>query len=234
MPRHREFNYRLATDDDDRFRLGIAARFAGCTWPACSPLRGGAIAPSSIPTMRAGGRSSTAFALGVYGSSWTFYGAVGTAKQDGLLYIAGYLGPLLLLAFGMPFFERLVRLAKHQNATSISDFLSARFGTFAPHRGAGHGHRAHRDHSLHRAAAHGHLHEHRRAHRQAAGRGPHWYSDTMLGVALMLALFAILFGTRGIDATEHHPGMVLAIAAESVFKLRGAGGRERVRADDAR
>jgi Na+/proline symporter len=35
----------------------------------------------------------------------------------------------------------------------------------------------------------------------------------------MLALFAILFGTRGVDATEHHPGMVLAIAAESVFKL---------------
>src|SRR5688572_25186403 len=68
------------------------------------------------------------FALGVYGSSWTFYGAVGTAKQDGLLYIAGYFGPLVLLAFGLPFFERLVRLAKQQNATSISDLLSARFG----------------------------------------------------------------------------------------------------------
>ncbi|MES1263938.1 MAG: hypothetical protein ABUL69_06245, partial [Peristeroidobacter soli] len=56
------------------------------------------------------------FALGVYGSSWTFYGAAGTAKQDGLLYIAGYLGPLLLLAFGIRFYEKLVKLAKQQNA----------------------------------------------------------------------------------------------------------------------
>src|SRR6185436_4646327 len=61
------------------------------------------------------------FALGVYGSSWTFYGAVGTAKQEGVIAsIAGYVGPLVLLAFGLPFFERLVRLAKVQNATSIS------------------------------------------------------------------------------------------------------------------
>ena len=80
------------------------------------------------------------FALGVYGSSWTFYGAAGTAKLDGLLYIAGYLGPLLLLVFGVRFYERLIRLAKHQNATSISDFLSARFGRsrrVAVHRRAG-------------------------------------------------------------------------------------------------
>jgi len=35
----------------------------------------------------------------------------------------------------------------------------------------------------------------------------------------MLALFAILFGTRRIDATEHHHGMVLAVALESLVKL---------------
>ena len=46
-----------------------------------------------------------------------------------------------------------------------------------------------------------------------------WYFDTTLLIALMLSVFAILFGTRGIDATEHHPGMVVAIAAESLFKL---------------
>src|SRR5262245_56998132 len=67
-------------------------------------------------------------ALAVYGSSWTFYGAVGTAARDGIFYLAGYLGPLILLVFGLWFFERLVRLAKQQNATSISAFLSARFG----------------------------------------------------------------------------------------------------------
>ena len=40
-----------------------------------------------------------------------------------------------------------------------------------------------------------------------------------LGVALLLALFSILFGTRHLDATEHHRGMVVAIAFESVVKL---------------
>ena len=34
-----------------------------------------------------------------------------------------------------------------------------------------------------------------------------------------MALFAILFGTRHIDATEHHQGLVAAIAFESVIKL---------------
>jgi Na+/proline symporter/signal transduction histidine kinase len=159
------------------------------------------------------------FALGVYGSSWTFYGAVGTAKQEGLLYIAGYVGPLLLLIFGVKFFERLVRLAKLQNATSISDLLSARFGrsrriavlvtlialtAIIPYI------------ALQLTAISmsidvltGHV----------PGASPHWYSDTTFLIALMLAVFAILFGTRVVDATEHHPGMVLAIAAESLFKL---------------
>jgi Na+/proline symporter/signal transduction histidine kinase/ActR/RegA family two-component response regulator len=159
------------------------------------------------------------FALGVYGSSWTFYGAVGTAKQDGLLYIAGYVGPLVLLAFGLPFFERLVRLAKQQNATSISDLLSARFGrsrriavlvtvialtAIIPYI------------SLQLTAISMSIDV---LTGQAQGPAPHWYADTTLLIALMLALFAILFGTRVIDATEHHPGMVLAIAAESLFKL---------------
>jgi Na+/proline symporter/signal transduction histidine kinase len=159
------------------------------------------------------------FALGVYGSSWTFYGAAGTAKQDGLLYIAGYFGPLVLLAFGIRFYERLIRLAKHQNATSISDFLSARFG------------RSRRVAVLVTIIALTAIIPYIALQLTAVsmsidvltgkppGVTPHWYSDTTLGVALMLALFAILFGTRGVDATEHHPGMVLAIAAESVFKL---------------
>jgi Na+/proline symporter/signal transduction histidine kinase/ActR/RegA family two-component response regulator len=159
------------------------------------------------------------FALGVYGSSWTFYGAVGTAKLDGLLYIAGYFGPLVLLAFGIKFYERLVTLAKHQNATSISDLLSARFG------------RSRRIAVLVTVIALTAIIPYIALQLTAIsmsidvltgkppGVTPTWYSDTTLGVALMLALFAILFGTRGIDATEHHPGMVLAIAAESVFKL---------------
>jgi Na+/proline symporter/signal transduction histidine kinase/CheY-like chemotaxis protein len=159
------------------------------------------------------------FALGIYGSSWTYYGAVGTAKEDGLQYVAGYLGPLALLMFGLPFFERLVRLAKQQNATSISDLLSARFG------------RSRRIAVLVTIIALTAIIPYIALQLTAIsmsidvltgtapGLAPHWYSDSTLLIALMLAVFAILFGTRVIDATENHPGMVLAIAAESLFKL---------------
>jgi signal transduction histidine kinase/Na+/proline symporter len=45
------------------------------------------------------------------------------------------------------------------------------------------------------------------------------FQDTALYVALIMAAFAILFGTRHIDASERHEGMVAAIAFESVVKL---------------
>ncbi len=67
-------------------------------------------------------------ALAVYCSSWTFYGAVGTAARHGLSYLPIYLGPILLFVFALPFLERMARIAKQRNATSISHLLSARFG----------------------------------------------------------------------------------------------------------
>src|SRR5262245_39147185 len=160
-------------------------------------------------------------ALAVYGSSWTFYGAVGTASRDGIFYIAGYFGPLLLLVFGLGFFERLVRVAKRQNATSISDFLSARFGrsrrigiivtlialtAILPYI------------ALQLTAISMSI-EVLTGQPPGAALTVPWFEDSTLLVAIMLAVFSILFGTRVVDATEHHPGMVLAVAAESLFKL---------------
>src|SRR5437588_5813516 len=43
--------------------------------------------------------------------------------------------------------------------------------------------------------------------------------DTALWVAMILAAFTIAFGTRHLDAAEHHQGMVAAIAFESLVKL---------------
>lgn len=54
---------------------------------------------------------------------------------------------------------------------------------------------------------------------QAVGHNQPFWSDTALAVSMILALFAILFGARHIDATEHHEGMILAIAFESLVKL---------------
>ena len=67
-------------------------------------------------------------ALAVYCSSWTFYGAVGTAVRNGVGYLPIYIGPLLLLLFGWRIIERLALIARSQNVVSIADFISSRFG----------------------------------------------------------------------------------------------------------
>jgi signal transduction histidine kinase len=53
---------------------------------------------------------------------------------------------------------------------------------------------------------------------EAAARGA-WWLDSTLYIALALAGFTIAFGTRHLDTTERHEGMVAAIAVESVIKL---------------
>jgi signal transduction histidine kinase len=46
-----------------------------------------------------------------------------------------------------------------------------------------------------------------------------FFLDKAFYVAVVLAAFSILFGTRHLDATERHEGMVAAIAFESIVKL---------------
>ncbi len=158
-------------------------------------------------------------ALAVYCSSWTFYGAVGTAARDGLAYLPIYLGPILLFVFGFGLLRRLVQVVRQRNITSIADFVGARFG---------------KSHGLAAlvaviaviavvpyialqfkavAMSFGVLGGMRHGMMTAGG------IDSAMWCAALLAVFAILFGTRSIDATEHHHGMMLAIALESLIKL---------------
>ncbi|WP_426687733.1 hybrid sensor histidine kinase/response regulator [Rhodanobacter ginsengiterrae] len=158
-------------------------------------------------------------ALAVYCSSWTFYGAVGTAARDGLAYLPIYLGPILLYIFGFGLLRRLVQVVRQRNITSIADFIGARFG---------------KSHGLAAlvaviaviavvpyialqfkavAMSYGVLGGAALGGVKAGG------IDSAMWCAALLALFAILFGTRSIDATEHHHGLMLAIALESLIKL---------------
>ena len=43
--------------------------------------------------------------------------------------------------------------------------------------------------------------------------------STAFVVALMMAVFTILFGVRHVQASEQHRGMMLAIGLESLVKL---------------
>jgi PAS domain S-box-containing protein len=160
-----------------------------------------------------------ALALGVYCTTWTFFGAVGTAVRDGWSYVPIYLGPALVFLFALPFLERLVQVARSRNITSIPDLLSSRFG---------------RSRSLAAlvtvialTAAIPYLALQYKAVAASigvltaapAGAAVPWFRDVALGVALAMALFAVLFGTRRVSAAEHHEGLMLAIAFESVVKL---------------
>ena len=158
-------------------------------------------------------------ALAVYCSSWTFYGAVGTAARDGLGYLPIYLGPVLLFVFGFGLLRRLVRVAQQRNITSIADFIGARFG------------KSHGLAALVAVIAVVAVLPYIALQLKAVAMsfavlggntpGPSGAiaTDPALWCAGLLAAFAILFGTRSIDATEHHHGLMLAIALESLIKL---------------
>ena len=155
-------------------------------------------------------------ALAVYCSSWTFYGAVGTASRTGLGFLPIYLGPLLLLLFAWRILERLVLVSAEHRIVSIADFLSSRYGR-APGLAA-------LVATLALVAAVPYVALQFKAVAMsvevlAPGSDAQLFGDPALYVALLLAVFAILFGTRAIDATEHHRGMVMAVALESLVKL---------------
>ena len=155
-------------------------------------------------------------ALAVYCSSWTFYGAVGTAARTGLGFLPIYLGPLLMLLFGWRILERLVLISGEHRIVSIADFLSSRYGR-APGLAA-------LVAAVALIAAVPYVALQFKAVAMsvevlAPGSDDALFADPALYVALLLAAFAILFGTRQIDATEHHRGMVLAVALESLVKL---------------
>jgi len=156
-------------------------------------------------------------ALAVYCSSWTFYGAVGTAVRSGASYIPIYLGPLLLLMLGWRVLERLALITQSQSIVSIADFISSRYG------------RSQRLAALVAiiailAAVPYIALQFKAVTISLSVLGGYdmrstAFADPALYVAALMALFAILFGTRWVDATEHRPGLMLAVALESMVKL---------------
>ena len=93
--------------------------------------------------------------LGVYCTSWTFFGSVGLASTNGLDFLPIYIGPMLVFGFGWPLVARVARLARAQNITSIADFLAARYGKSEAVAAVGGGDRGDRRRALYRLAAQG-------------------------------------------------------------------------------
>ncbi|TNJ20015.1 hybrid sensor histidine kinase/response regulator [Aeromonas veronii] len=158
--------------------------------------------------------------LAVYCTSWTFFGTVGQASESPWSPVPIYLGPMLVFLFGWRLLARLILVAKREHITSIADFIAARYG------------KSQRLAMVIALIAIMGILPYLVLQLKAIVTGLDLLmvnsggisptsntSELALGVTLLLALFSILFGTRHLDATEHHRGMVVAIAFESMVKL---------------
>ena len=160
-----------------------------------------------------------ALTIAIYCTSWTFYGSVGVAANSGYDFLPIYIGPILIMLLGWRVIRRIVRIAKSLNITSIADFLAARYG------------KSQRLAALVTVIAVIGIVPYIALQLKAVSSsvtvmiGPFSAADTLpfgevaFVVAVAMALFTVLFGTRHIDATEHQEGLMLAIAAESLVKL---------------
>ena len=66
--------------------------------------------------------------ISIYCTSWTFFGAVGSAARTGLEFVTIYLGPTIVFVGWWIFLRKLVTIGRIYHTTSIADLISARFG----------------------------------------------------------------------------------------------------------
>jgi Na+/proline symporter/signal transduction histidine kinase len=163
--------------------------------------------------------------LAVYATAWTFYGSVGRAASDGVGFLPIYIGPTLMIALWWVVLRKILRISKQNRITSLADFIASRYGKSAllgglvtviavigilPYI------------SLQLKAVSSSftiLVQYPEIVMPVKVGAVSIRQDTALWVALILAAFTIAFGTRHLDAAEHHQGMVAAIAFESLVKL---------------
>lgn len=158
--------------------------------------------------------------LAVYCTAWTFYGTTTQAARSGWPIPPTFIGTIVLFVFGFPFLLKLVRLSKAENSTSIADFIATRFGKsfglaatvtgvamfgIVPYIAL----------QLKAVAmSFGAL-----TRTSISEAGLTTWLDLAFYVAVFMALFAMLFGTRRASATEHNRGLVVAMGFESLLKL---------------
>lgn len=166
-----------------------------------------------------------ALSLAVYCTSWTFYGSVGRAATSGIGFLPIYLGPTLMAALWWYVMLKIIRISKTHRITSIADFIASRYGKsqilgglvtiilvigIVPYI------------ALQLKAistSFSIILKYPDVIMPDKAGAPLFLGDNTFYIAMLLAAFTILFGTRHLDATERHEGLVAAIAFESLVKL---------------
>ena len=163
-----------------------------------------------------------ALSMAVYCTAWTYFGSVGRAASGGVWFLPIYLGPTLAMVLAWMVVRKMIRIAKTYRITSIADFVASRYGKspllaglvtlitvvgIVPYIAL----------QL-KAVSTGYALLTTPPGQSVPAVGD-WWRDSTLYVALLLAGFTVVFGTRHLDTTERHEGMVAAIAFESIVKL---------------
>src|SRR5882672_10496539 len=163
--------------------------------------------------------------LAVYATAWTFYGSVGRAASDGVGFLPIYIGPTLMIALWWIVMRKILRISKQNRITSLADFIASRYGKSALLGGivtviAVVGILPYISLQLKAVStSYSILVQYPEVVMPAKVGAVSFREDAALWMALILAAFTIAFGTRHLDAAEHHQGMVAAIAFESLVKL---------------
>lgn len=165
-----------------------------------------------------------ALTLAVYCTSWTFLGSVGLASRNSYDFLPIYLGPIIVFVLGWRLLMRIIKIGKSQNTTSIADMIASRYGKseavaavvaiicllgIVPYIAL----------QLKAVSLTLELISLPRLPFELDERAGLPFTDSALWVTLILAFFAMVFGTRNTDATKHQSGLVLAVATESLVKL---------------
>lgn len=157
--------------------------------------------------------------LTVYCTSWTFYGAVGSAAENGWSYFSIYLGPILVFIFFFSFIRKIINTAKRHQTTSIADFIATRYGksnrlsaliTIMAFVGT-------MPYIALQIKAIANSYDTLNGIQIIDNSAP--FTGTAFFLAVILAVFSILFGARTIDASKHHKGLIYAIGFESLVKI---------------
>lgn len=162
-----------------------------------------------------------ALSLTVYCTAWTYYGSVGRATTHGIEFLTIYLGPTLMILLGWGIMRKILRICKVQHITSIADFISSRYGKsttlgiivsilclvgITPYIAI-------------QIKAIANSFEIITFSINTQNSQGLFFQDTAFYITGILAIFTILFGTRHLEVTEQHEGLVTTIAFESLFKL---------------
>ena len=169
---------------------------------------------SVLPARLARHPVTFSLSLGVYATTWTYYGSVGFADHRGFLFLTIYLGVTLTFFLAPLLLSPILRVVRDRELQSLADLLAFRYANrftgplvtmfmllgLLPYM------------ALQIRAVTSSV---------EVLTGRHAAHSPLLAAAFcaLIALFAIAFGARHLRPRARHEGLVVAIAFESSVKL---------------